>query len=99
MMANVNELLKKLNIDKKGDFKGDFYVIPLESSDEYIRMYSRLNDSAINTENPSMGANSNDSTVKITNYFEIDNNDMTYNIFLIANFDSDTYYVKIGEKK
>lgn len=99
MIAEINEILKKLEIDKKGRDEGSFYVIPLKNSDEYVKMYSRLTDTAINTENPSMGANSNKTTVKITNYFEIDHDERSYNIFLIANFDTDEYYIKIGEKQ
>lgn len=99
MITNIEGLLKKLDIKKKGNFEGNFYIIPLEDSNEYIKMYSHLNDVAINTENPSIGANTNKTTIKITNYFEIDYEDFSYNLFLIANFDSDTYYLKIGEKE
>lgn len=98
MITDIEGLLKKLKIGKEGKFEGNFYVIPLENSDEYLKMYSHLNDTAVNTENPSMGINSNNTTIKITNYFEIDHDDFSYNIFLIANFNEDSYYIKIGEK-
>ena len=35
---------------------------------------------------------------KIVNYFEIEEDEITYNIFLFADFKNDKYYVKIGEK-
>lgn len=98
MIINIDALLKKLKIKKRGKEEGRFYVIPLEGSNEYIKMYSHLNEIAINTENPSVGANSSKNVVKITNYFEIDHDDVSYNIFLIADFDEDKYYLKIGEK-
>lgn len=98
MIIDIDGLLKKLKIKKQGKEEGRFYVIPLENSDEYLKMYSHLNEIAINTENPSVGANSSKNVVKITNYFEIDHDDVSYNIFLIANFEEDAYYLKIGEK-
>lgn len=70
----------------------------LTDSDEYAHMYTKLSEVAINTEEPSIGQNTNNTTTKITNYFEVDEDNKTYNIFLIANFDADKYYIRIGEK-
>ena len=61
-------------------------------------MYTKLSDNAINTEFPAFGKNTNNSTVKVTNYFEIEEDGVEYNLFLIADFDNDKYYLKIGEK-
>jgi hypothetical protein len=61
-------------------------------------MYTKLSKKAINTEYPSFGTNTNNNTIKITNYFEIEEDNITYNIFLIADFDNDLYYIKIGER-
>ena len=59
-------------------------------------MYTKLSKNAINTEFPTFGTNSNDSTVKVTNYFEIEEDNEKYDLFLIADFDKDKYYLKIG---
>ena len=37
-------------------------------------------------------------TTGITNYFELDLENLVYNIFLVGDFDKDKYYVKIGER-
>lgn len=98
MTNNITSILKKLNLDDIGKYDNHFYIIQLKDSNEYAKMYSHLSEVAINTEYPNFGTNTNNSTVKITNYFELDFNNITYNIFLIADFNNDTYYVKIGEK-
>ena len=59
-------------------------------------MYTKLTKNAINTEFPSFGTNTSDSTVKITNYFELEEDNKKYLLFLIADFDKDNYYLKIG---
>ena len=91
-------ILDKLQLNnKKGHYKNHFYVIELTDSNEYASIYSLLDKNAINTEYPNFAQNTNKATVKITNYFEIEVDNVTYNIFLIADFDNDKYYVKIGE--
>lgn len=97
MKNNIKDVLNKINLNKSGTFKNHFYVIDLENSDEYARVYSLLDEVAINTEYPAFTKNSNNSTVKITNYFEIDVNEVKYNIFLMADFENDRYYLKIDE--
>lgn len=98
MITNIEEILKKLNIKEKGRYENKFYIITLKDSDDYARMYTQLNKNAVNTEYPNFGTNSANSTIKITNYYELDVDDVTYNIFLTADFDNDVYTVKIGEK-
>ena len=92
----IQNILARLEIDKTGAYNNRFYVIDLEDSNEYAKMYTKLSKNAINTEFPTFGTNTNNSTVKVTNYFEVDEDNDTYNIFLIADFDKDKYYVKIG---
>ncbi len=98
MKNNIETLLNRLNIQNDGRYDNQFYVINLENSNEYAKMYTKLEKNAVNTEYPSFGTNTNNNTIKITNYFEIEENNIPYNIFLIADFDKDLYYVKIGEK-
>lgn len=98
MLDNIKEILKKLEIDKKGRYDNHFYVITLDDSNEYARMYTKLDTNAINTGYPEITTNSNNSTTKIINYFEIEVDNITYNIFLFADFDNNSYYLKIGEK-
>ena len=98
-MANSNaikNILARLDITDTGKYDNRFYVIHIDNSDEYAKMYTKLSKNAINTEFPTFGTNTNNSTVKVTNYFEITEDNITYNIFLIADFDADTYYLKIG---
>ena len=92
----VKNILTRLDIDKTGKYDNHFYIIDLEDSDEYAKVYSKLNRNAINTEYPTFGTNSNNSTIKITNYFEVEEDNLKYLLFLIADFDKDTYYLKIG---
>ena len=97
-MTSIQNILKKLDISEVGRYDNHFYVIQLQDSDEYARMYTKLNKNAVNTEYPNFGTNTNNSTIKVTNYFEIDDNGISYNIFLVADFDKDEYFVRIGEK-
>lgn len=97
-MANnkISDILDRLEIDKTGTYDNHFYVIPIENSDEYAKVYSKLSRNAINTEFPAFGTNTNDATVKITNYFELEDENDKYLLFLIADFSNDNYYLKIG---
>jgi hypothetical protein len=93
---SVQNILNKLGIEDTGRYDNHFYIIELESSDEYAKMYTKLTRNAINTEFPTFGTNTSDSTVKITNYFETEEDNITYRIFLIADFDNEKYYLKLG---
>ena len=98
MTSNIKNILKRLEIEDSGRYENHFYVISLTDSNDYARMYTKLDKNAINTEYPEFTANSNNTTEKVINYFEIDEDEITYNIFLFADFKNDKYYVKIGEK-
>lgn len=95
---DIKKVLKRLDIKDTGTYENQFYVIDLQDSDEYAAMYTQLSDTAINTEEPSITANTNGTTTKIVNYFEIEEDSIIYNIFLMADFANDRYYIKIGEK-
>jgi hypothetical protein len=97
-MANnvVKKILDRLDINDTGTYDNQFYVIQLEDSNDYARVYTKLSKNAINTEFPSFGTNSSRSTVKITNYFELEEDNVNYNLFLIADFNKEDYYLKIG---
>lgn len=97
-MNNIDSVLKKLNIKENGQYDNHFYVVYLADSNEYAKTYTQLCETSINTEYPSIGTNDTKNTTKITNYFEIEDKNITYNIFLIADFNQDRYYVKIGER-
>ena len=98
MTNKIKKVLEKLKITETGTYDNHFYVLYLQDSNEYAKMYTKLSDNAINTEYPAYEANSTGTTVKVINYFEVDVDNVTYNIFLIADFNNDKYYVKIGEK-
>ena len=98
MTNNIKNILDRLGIEPTGRYENHFYIIPLDNSDAYARMYTKLDKNAVNTEYPEIISNTNNTTEKIVNYFEIEENEITYNIFLFADFKNDKYYVKIGEK-
>ena len=89
-MANnstIQDILNRLEITETGKYDNQFYVINIENSDEYAKMYTKLSKNAINTEFPSFGTNTNNSTIKVTNYFELEEDNNTHNIYrFIANF-------------
>ncbi len=98
MTNSIKSILQRLGIDDTGRYENHFYIISLENSNEYAKMYTKLDKNAINTEYPEFTANSSNATEKIVNYFELEESEITYNIFLFADFKNDKYYVKIGEK-
>ena len=89
-MTNIKDILKRLDIQETGSYKDHFYVIPLANSNDYARMYTKLDKNAINTEFPEFAKNTKETTTKITNYFEIEENNVTYDIFLFADFNNDS---------
>lgn len=93
---SIKNILTRLDITETGKYDNHFYIIPIENSNEYAKMYSKLEKNAINTEYPTFGTNTSNSTVKITNYFELEEDNNKYLLFLIADFDKDEYYLKIG---
>lgn len=96
-MSKIKDLLDKLEIEETGRYDNGYYIVTLKDSNEYAKYYTRLEKNAINTEYPSFGLNSSKTTTKITNYFEIEDGGVDYNLFLIANFDTESYYIKITE--
>jgi hypothetical protein len=97
-MTDIRNVLQRLGLENSGRYENHFYVIPLADSNEYARTYTKLDKNAINTEYPEFTSNSNNATEKIVNYFEIEDDEIIYNIFLFADFKNEKYYVKIGEK-
>lgn len=97
-MTDIRNVLQRLGLENSGRYENHFYVISLEDSNAYARMYTKLDKNAINTEYPEFTSNTNNSTEKIVNYFELEEDEITYNIFLFADFKNERYYVKIGEK-
>lgn len=98
---DIKNILKKLKLEdfaENGKYENHFYVISLADSNEYAKVYTVLEENAINTEYPVFTANTNNTTTKVTNYFETEVDNKSYNLFLIANLDDDIYYLKIGEK-
>lgn len=94
---DIKNILSRLEIENTGRYENHFYIIQIEDSDEYAKMYTKLSKNAIDTEYPTFGTNTSDSTVKITNYFELEENNDKYLLFLIADFQKDEYYLKIGD--
>lgn len=92
----IQTILSRLEIAETGTYDNHFYIINIDTSDDYAKMYTKLSKNAINTEFPTFGTNTSNSTVKVTNYFELEEDNNKYNLFLIADFDKDKYYLKIG---
>ena len=97
-MTDIKNVLQRLGLENSGRYENHFYIIQLADSNEYARTYTKFDNIAINTEYPEFTSNSNNATEKIVNYFEIEEDEITYNIFLFADFKNEKYYVKIGEK-
>ena len=102
MTSNIKNILKRLEIEDLGRYENHFYVISLANSNEYARMYTKLDKNAINTGSPTYGLNASNNLEKEVHYFELEEDEITYNIFLIANYkeedDEKKYYIRIGEK-
>lgn len=98
MISDIKPILKKLGITEPGRYDEQVYVVQLKDSNDYARMYTQLEKNAVNTEYPNFGTNTAKTTVKINNYFEVDVEDITYNIILEADFETDEYTVRIAEK-
>ena len=98
MTSDIRPILKRLEIEDTGRYDNHFYVISLANSNEYAKMYTKLDKNAINTEYPEFASNTNNNTIKVVNYFELEEAEISYNIFLIADFENDKYILKIGEK-
>ncbi len=94
---DIKNILTRLEIESTGNYENKFYVIPIENSDEYAKVYTKLSKNAVDTEFPTFGTNTSNSTVKITNYFELEEDNDKYLLFLIADFQNDKYYLKIGD--
>ena len=92
----LSKILDRLGLDNTGKYDNHFYVIYFENSDDYAKIYTKLSKNAINTEFPAFGVNSSNSTIKVTNYFELEEDNNKYLLFLIADFDADSFYLKIG---
>lgn len=92
------DILQEIGLPKTGRYINHFYVIELADSNEYSRVYTLLDTNTLNTEDPNFGKNDKGSVDRITNYFEYTADLITYNIFLIADFKDDHYYVKIGRQ-
>jgi hypothetical protein len=93
----IEKVLARLGLEASGRYDNKFYVIDIEDSNEYAKMYTKLEKNAVNTEYPTFGTNTSNSTVKITNYFELEEDNEKYLLFLIADFQNDKYYLKIGD--
>ena len=97
MTNDITEILDKLGLGKEGVYNDGFYVIDIDNSDDYARYQTRLSKIANDSENPSQELNTDDTLVKWTSYYTMEVNSKTYNLFLIADFDNNTYQLKIGK--
>ena len=95
----INKVLKSLELPNDGQYENKFYILPIADSNEYAKMYTKLDELTTNTEFPSFSLNSNNNATKVVNYFETTIDEITYNLFLIGDMQEDKYYLKIGEKK
>jgi hypothetical protein len=98
MTNDIRPILKRLEIEDTGRYENHFYIVTLENSNDYARMYTKLDKNAINTEYPEFTKNTSNNITRIINYFEIEEDNEVYNIFLFADFNNDRYFIKIGEK-
>lgn len=95
---NLQDILHEIGLPTTGRYINHFYVIDLADSNEYSQVYTLLDTNTLNTEDPTFGKSDTGSVERITNYFEYTFSAITYNIFLIADFKNDRYYMKIGQQ-
>ena len=86
----INKLLDELNIDIPGYYDGDKYIIDLETSDEYLSAYSRVDNYA------------NSHLIDDNNLISEDTNKLVYEVdeyevTLLANFNDNKYQIIIEE--
>lgn len=96
---DIVKVLNRLEIGKTGHYDDEFYVIDFEDSDEAARIYTLLDKNAVNTDYPNFEVNTNNTVMKVVNYFELELDGKTYVLFLFSNYDENKYYLKIGVKK
>lgn len=92
MNDKLQALLKSLNITKEGKMSNNKYLITLDNSDEYSRMYTNLDkngDTYLDPEGMIMS-----SSTSLMTYLTDD-----FDITLKADFDNDNYYLIIEEAK
>lgn len=92
MNDKLQALLKSLNITKEGKMSNNKYLITLDNSDEYSRMYTNLDkngDTYLDPEGMIMS-----SSTSLMTYLTDD-----FDITLKADFDNDKYYLIIEEAK
>lgn len=86
----MEDFLKKLGIDAKPNKSGNLYVVDITDSDEYGKIYSRLDKSDLVDE----VADSSQMTYENASIqFESDD----YLITLLADFEADNYKMTIKE--
>ena len=82
---DIEEYLTTLNIENRGEFKANKYVITLKDSEEFMKLFSQF-ESNKNLEQEDSGVIESDNT---SIYYIDKENDMVIN--LSANFDSNEY--------
>ena len=88
----MEELLRKLNINKRGELKGNIYTITIDSYDEFSMIYNKLEQSE------DISKNSGES------YFNMDDAHVIYmsdkyDVILNGDLSSDIYMLTIEEVK
>jgi len=90
MNNSLEQLLKDLHITKQGKMNGDKYIIQLDNSDEFSRMYTVLDKYEGADLDPEGMVMSSSSSIMV--YLTDD-----FDITLKADFDRDTYQMIIEE--
>ena len=87
----MEEFLKQLGIDSKsGTYKNDLYIVDIDNSNDYGKIYSKLERSDLVDE---VADNSQVMYESASIQFEGEN----YLITLLADFENDTYKMTIKE--
>ncbi len=87
----MNELLKEIGITEEGHMSsGGNYIIDLDDSDHYNRIFSKLDKSDLVEENE----DSSVVNLEVTNILYLADG---YSLNLIADFDQDTYKLVVTE--
>lgn len=97
MLEDIKKVLKLLNIKDEGYYEDIFYVLPLKDSNQLAKMHTKLSEVAQNLEYPVFKLNTAKNTTGLSAVFTLVVDEVQYGIFLLGDFDQDSYKLKIRE--
>ena len=88
----MEKFIRDLNLNKSGHYEKNKYIIQLEDSNEFSRVYTLLDNSNLVWLDTEAVLISEHSTVLVYN-----DEDLNFNVKLIADYDGENYQIIISE--